>query len=196
MPIRTLTTQMKSVGEVMAMGRTFQESLAEGAARAGDRQRRPRRGLCRGTSTRRTAHRLEQEICGARRRSPVVCGGRVPARLDLRSDPSIVADRSLVPGADRGPGRRRAGTDRRRRDGAGRGSSADGSSARALPTAASPPCWVCPRIRSGAAGSDSASARCSSVSIPAPRSLPRPPPICTRPTRKSAKQSRPTATRS
>ena len=35
-----LTTQMKSVGEVMAMGRTFQESLAEGAARPGDRQGR------------------------------------------------------------------------------------------------------------------------------------------------------------
>ncbi len=35
-----LTTQMKSVGEVMAIGRTFQESAPEGAARARDRRRR------------------------------------------------------------------------------------------------------------------------------------------------------------
>ncbi len=33
----TLTTQMKSVGEVMAIGRTFKESLAKGAALPGDR---------------------------------------------------------------------------------------------------------------------------------------------------------------
>ena len=33
----TLTTQMKSVGEVMAIGRTFKESLAESPALAGDR---------------------------------------------------------------------------------------------------------------------------------------------------------------
>ena len=39
-----LTTSMKSVGEVMAIGRTFAESPAEGAARPGDRPRRPRRG--------------------------------------------------------------------------------------------------------------------------------------------------------
>jgi carbamoyl-phosphate synthase large subunit len=36
----TLTTQMKSVGETMAIGRTFKESFAEGAARAGGRQLR------------------------------------------------------------------------------------------------------------------------------------------------------------
>ena len=38
-----LTTAMKSVGEVMAIGRTFQESPAEGAARPGNRPDRPRR---------------------------------------------------------------------------------------------------------------------------------------------------------
>ena len=35
-----LTTQMKSVGEVMAIGRTFQESMQKGAARARDGHRR------------------------------------------------------------------------------------------------------------------------------------------------------------
>ena len=39
-----LTTSMKSVGEVMAIGRTFAEIAAEGAARPGDRPHRPRRG--------------------------------------------------------------------------------------------------------------------------------------------------------
>ncbi len=38
-----LTTSMKSVGEAMAIGRTFQEIAAEGAALAGNRPHRPRR---------------------------------------------------------------------------------------------------------------------------------------------------------
>jgi carbamoyl-phosphate synthase large subunit len=38
-----LTTQMKSVGEVMAIGRTFQESLAKGLAGPRSRRRRLRR---------------------------------------------------------------------------------------------------------------------------------------------------------
>ena len=45
---QTLTTSMKSVGEAMAIGRTFQESPAEGAALAGDRAHRPRRDRDRG----------------------------------------------------------------------------------------------------------------------------------------------------
>ncbi len=40
-----LTTSMKSVGEVMAIGRTFAESPAEGAARPRNRSRRRRRGI-------------------------------------------------------------------------------------------------------------------------------------------------------
>ena len=40
----TLTTSMKSVGEAMAIGRTFQEIAAEGAALARNRPHRPRRG--------------------------------------------------------------------------------------------------------------------------------------------------------
>jgi carbamoyl-phosphate synthase large subunit len=38
----TLTTQMKSVGETMAIGRTFKESFQKGAARPGGRQLRLR----------------------------------------------------------------------------------------------------------------------------------------------------------
>ena len=39
----TLNTQMKSVGEAMAIGRTFKESLAKMPALAGDRPQRPGR---------------------------------------------------------------------------------------------------------------------------------------------------------
>jgi carbamoyl-phosphate synthase large subunit len=42
-----LTTQMKSVGEVMAIGRTFQESSAESAARPRNRRLRARRNRSR-----------------------------------------------------------------------------------------------------------------------------------------------------
>ena len=41
--IPDLNTQMKSVGEVMAIGRTFRRKPAKGAARPGDRPVRPRR---------------------------------------------------------------------------------------------------------------------------------------------------------
>ncbi len=43
--MRTLTTQMKSVGEVMAMGRTFQESFQKALRGSGNRRRRPDRAL-------------------------------------------------------------------------------------------------------------------------------------------------------
>ncbi len=43
----TLTTQMKSVGEAMAIGRTFKESAAEGPAQPGDQTLRPHRRWCR-----------------------------------------------------------------------------------------------------------------------------------------------------
>ena len=95
-----LTTQMKSVGEVMAIGRTFQESLQKALRgletgidgfidaierprgdRAGDRRGRPR------------AHPLR------RRRVP----HRHEPRRDLRRD----RDRPVVPGADRGDRRDR-----------------------------------------------------------------------------------------
>ena len=33
----TLTTQMQSVGEVLALGRTFKEAFQKGVARPGDR---------------------------------------------------------------------------------------------------------------------------------------------------------------
>ena len=42
-----LTTQMKSVGEVMAIGRTFQESISKSAARHGNRYLRSRSRSCR-----------------------------------------------------------------------------------------------------------------------------------------------------
>ena len=50
----TLTTSMKSVGEAMAIGRTFAEMPAEGAALAGDRADRLRRCRCSKASARAT----------------------------------------------------------------------------------------------------------------------------------------------
>ena len=70
-----LTTQMKSVGEVMAIGRTFQESVPEGAARPRDRRRRPQREA---TSDR------EEIVAGDRR-------GRPGAHLVRRPTPSASA---------------------------------------------------------------------------------------------------------
>ena len=49
----TLTTSMKSVGEVMAIGRTFQESLQKALRGARDRPHRPRRDRDRGPRPRR-----------------------------------------------------------------------------------------------------------------------------------------------
>lgn len=59
----TLTTAMKSVGEVMAIGRTFQESLQEGVARPRERPHRSRRDRDRRSRPRR---RQECDSCGAR----------------------------------------------------------------------------------------------------------------------------------
>ena len=90
-----LTTQMKSVGEVMAMGRTFQESLQKAL-----------RGLEVGVDGLNERSTDREVICkGARRtrsRAHLVRGRRLPhghvAGRGLRPD----QDRSVVPGADRG----------------------------------------------------------------------------------------------
>ena len=66
-----LTTSMKSVGEAMAIGRTFPESAAEGAALDGDRPDRARRHRVRGP---RPGRRQERDPRRARRaRRPTAC---------------------------------------------------------------------------------------------------------------------------
>ena len=112
---RTLTTQMKSVGEAMAIGRTFKESflkafrsLEHGTVRPAVRPGEGRRAV--------RARRRHRAAAGARDsdRPPHVGGvSRARARLEHRGDPSAHAHRSLVP--DAVLGNRRAGPRRARR---------------------------------------------------------------------------------
>ena len=90
-----LTTQMKSVGEVMAMGRTFQESVQKAL-----------RGLETGvdgfdeiTTDRET---IEKELADPGSGAPVVRGRCLPHGPDLGRGQCADAYRPLVPGPDRG----------------------------------------------------------------------------------------------
>ena len=95
---RTLTTQMKSVGEAMAIGRTFKEAFMKGV-----------RSLELGRSgllfAPRATTRLDDEdddgaaqaAGGAERPADVGAVPRARARLDGRADPRADEDRSVVP---------------------------------------------------------------------------------------------------
>ena len=110
-----LTTQMKSVGEVMAIGRTFQESLQkalrgletglDGLGRAARR--------CRSTRTATTKLAYELRAPGANRLLYV--GDAFRAGWTFERIAGAHAHRSVVPGADRGSGAR--GSAGRRADG-------------------------------------------------------------------------------
>ena len=105
-----LTTSMKSVGEAMAIGRTFAGIAAEGAALDGDRPDRPRRGAMPATATTRpsivaalgkpTPDRM-LVIAQAMRRGLTVDGD--PRRV-CKFDPWFLrADRGHRRGRDAGP---------------------------------------------------------------------------------------------
>ena len=96
-----LTTQMKSVGEVMAIGRTFQESLQKAlrGLETGLDGLTPRLTLPL-TDESRDKLTYELQAPGADRLS--VCGGCVPRRLDTRAHPRADTHRSVVPGAGGG----------------------------------------------------------------------------------------------
>ncbi len=97
-----LTTQMKSVGEVMAIGRTFQESLQKAL-----------RGLETGIDGLTPVAQLPLDDEGtqqaargaahARAGPPALRRRCVPRRPVARRDPARLAHRPLVPRADRGP---------------------------------------------------------------------------------------------
>ena len=100
-----LTTQMKSVGEVMAIGRNFQESLQK-ALRALETGRTGLNGvLDLGRDDARSGSGARVARPGGR--SPVVCRRCLPARLHRGGDPRADPHRSMVPGRDRGSGGRR-----------------------------------------------------------------------------------------
>ena len=123
---RTLTTSMKSVGEAMAIGRTFAESLQKAL-----------RGLETGLTG---LDDIAFEGLGAGRRQerhprrarpadagpPAQGGAGHAARRRPRADPRLLPHRSLVPGAH--PGDRRHGGARRRARAAGLGRAAARSS--------------------------------------------------------------------
>ena len=96
-----LTTSMKSVGEVMAVGRSFGESLAEGVALARDRAHRPRRDRDLRARPRRRPQRDPRgdrhADAGPAPQGRAGDAARHERGRDLRSLPH----RPLVPGADR-----------------------------------------------------------------------------------------------
>jgi carbamoyl-phosphate synthase large subunit len=182
-----LTTQMKSVGEVMAIGRSFQESMQKAL-----------RGLEVGV------YGFDEIDAGPRGRSSANWPARPAAHLVRRPRPSAWhdagrgvradQDRSLVPGADRGHRPIEAGCALR----ASKSSIRDDARSEAQGLLRSPPRHLLRRATRPRARRRHALAcvRSTSASIPAPPSSRRPRPTCTRPTRTSAKRGRPTARRS
>ena len=102
---QVLTTSMKSVGEAMAIGRTFQEILAEGAALAGDRPHRARRNHHRGLRSGQGHRRRRQQGRHPRRARHADAGPPAQdraghaARRQRRTDPQCLPHRSVVPRA-------------------------------------------------------------------------------------------------
>ena len=109
-----LTTQMKSVGEVMAIGRTFQESLQK-ALRGLETGLDGLNEQFKGAADRGRSRQARLRAARARAESPAVRRGRVPRRLVARAHRGAFVHRSLVPRADRGSHRRGGARARRRR---------------------------------------------------------------------------------
>ena len=113
---RTLTTQMKSVGEAMAIGRTFKEAFMKGVRSL----ELGRSGLLFAPSRARRGRRCgaAEAAGGADRSAHVGSVPRAQPRLERRADSRDHEDRSVVPAAVRGdpraaPRGRRAGPRRR-----------------------------------------------------------------------------------
>ena len=135
-----LTTQMKSVGEVMAIGRTFQESLQKAL-----------RGLETGVDglDEKTTDRevIETELGDPGPERIWYVADAFRCGIIVRGDPALNAHRSLVPGADRGPGAAGDGIDGHAPGQPGRATRCAPSSARAFPTAAWPRCSAASETR-------------------------------------------------
>ena len=94
-----LTTSMKSVGEAMAIGRTFPEVAAEGAALDGDGLDRARRHRLRGARPGRRQERDPRRARHAHARPPAESRAGPPARLRPRADLRLL--RASIPGSSR-----------------------------------------------------------------------------------------------
>ena len=192
----TLTTQMKSVGETMAIGRTFKESLQK--ALRGLETGRFGLGCDRSDrwGTPNAADRRTRSSASWPRRTPSASGtSATPSRpgMTVEEIHQLTQDRPLVP-APHPRDRRRSRTElrgvpepggRRRRPAAGRPSST------ASPTGSSPTSGTRARWRSAASARRAASRPCSSWSTPAPPSSRRTRRTTTRPTRRPSPVARP-----
>ena len=108
-----LTTQMKSVGEVMAIGRTFQESLQK-ALRSLETGLDGLDPVARAAAGRGAAASPARRAAHAGTESPALRRRRVPRRSRLRGSAFAQSHRSVVPGADRGHRARGSGGARAR----------------------------------------------------------------------------------
>jgi len=90
-----LTTQMKSVGEVMAIGRTFQESLQKALRGLETTRTGWMRSLIRPTLTRARPYSTSSARRSAER---IFYCRRLARRHELHGGPGPDADRPLVPG--------------------------------------------------------------------------------------------------
>ena len=183
-----LTTQMKSVGEVMAIGRTFQESLQKAL-----------RGLEVGVDgfNLKTVDRdtIADELAYPRGERLWYVADAFGIGMSVDELHGLHEDRSVVPRADQGDRRPRARArqaharlDRRRRPARAEADGLFGSPPRA--TCSRRPKRTCARD-----ATRSASARSTSASTRAPPSSRRAPRTCTRRTRTSARRRRPIARR-
>ena len=98
---RTLGTQMKATGEVMAIDRSFEAALAEGAPLARERHARPRLGIARlaGRGRRRSPARTRRppdRPCGCGRSLPP-CGAATPPKISPRAAATIRGSRASWP---------------------------------------------------------------------------------------------------
>jgi carbamoyl-phosphate synthase large subunit len=180
-----LTTQMKSVGEVMAMGRTFQESFQKAL-----------RGLEVGVDglNEKTQDRevLEKELGEPGPERIWYVGDAFAMGLSVDEVFDADQDRPVVPGADRGDREDRARAGNRSRAGRIDGSrhaaraQAKGFSDRRLAKLLKTTDKAC-----ASCAAPWACARSTSAWTPARPSSRPTPPTCTRPTRTSARPSRP-----
>ena len=158
----TLGTQMKSVGEVMAIGRTFKEALWKG-------MRSLETGKAFGSEKFDKAL-IAAEAHHAHARPPELHPLRHGQRLQRGGDPRADRHRPVVPGADEGSGgfRSRAAARRSARPTVRRRDASAAPSATASPTCSSPRPGASTKSRCARGARSWASAPSSAAWIPAP----------------------------
>ena len=185
---RTLTTQMKSVGEVMAIGRTFKEAFLKGdplarTGQGGAALRRRRRGRRTTRCSRRTARRAERPAHVGDRSRPSSAAG--PSSSSTSSRTSTRGSSGSSPRSSNCGGSPDAAGSRRCRPTCSARSSARGSAIARSPRRPAYPSRPC-----ASGGSPRGSCRPTSASTRAPPSSSRSRRTCTAPTSRAARRTR------